>query len=92
MQRFNDWARDPDTAAPAPLATVAVKNHGTDTLTTTYSDDGVTPKANPFSAAADTGIFAFYAANGRYDVTVTPAPGEGEAYSIPDVLLNDPED
>lgn len=92
MQRFNDWARDTASGVPAPLATVTVKDHGTDTLSTTYSDDGVTPKANPFAAAADTGIFAFYAANGRYDVTVTPEEGDGDAYSIPDVLLYDPAD
>lgn len=90
MERYNDWARDPETAAPAPLATITVKNHGTDTLTTTYSDNGVTPKANPFSAADVTGIFSFYAANGRYDLTVTPAPGDGDPYSVPDVILYDP--
>lgn len=93
MQRFNDWARDPDTAAPAPLATVAVRLAGTDTLAPLFSDnaESPTPKVNPFTAATDTGIFAFYAANGRYDITVTPAPGEGDAYSLPDTLLFDPD-
>lgn len=36
---------------------------------TIYSDDGVTPKANPITTAAD-GSFDFYAANGHYKLTV----------------------
>ncbi len=50
-----------------PLATITVYNTGTLTLSTIYSDDGITPKANPFTADAN-GYFFFYAANGVYDV------------------------
>lgn len=32
-----------------------------------YSDNALTPKANPFTASSD-GLWFFYAANGRYDV------------------------
>lgn len=92
MERRNDWARDTVTAVPAGAATISVKDHGTDTLSTLYSDDGVTPKANPFTAAAETGIYSWYAANGRYDETVTPAAGDGDAYTNSDILLYDPED
>jgi hypothetical protein len=92
MEKYNDWARDIVTAVPAGLATVSVKVHGTDTLATLYGDTGVTPRANPFTAAADTGIFGWYAANGRYDMTVTPAAGDGDAYTVSDILLYDPED
>lgn len=92
MERRNAWARNVDTGAPASQATVTVANRGTDTLSTLYSDDGVTPKANPFTAAADTGIYSWYAANGRYDETVTPASGGGDEYTNADILLYDPED
>jgi hypothetical protein len=58
--------------------TVTVYDAGTTDLSTIYSDDGVTPLANPFTAAASptgdlpagtpSGVWFFYAANGRYDV------------------------
>jgi hypothetical protein len=50
--------------------------------------------ANP-TTAADDGYYAFYAANGRYDVTVDPVEQVGVAtptYSLGDILLYDPED
>lgn len=50
-----------------PAATVTVYLAGTSTLATIYSDNGVTPKANPFTADAQ-GRFNFYAANGFYDI------------------------
>lgn len=92
MERRGDWARNVDTGVPAGSSTVSVKDFGTDTLATLYSDNGVTPKANPFTAAADTGIYGWYAANGRYDETVTPESGDGDAYTNTDLLLYDPED
>ena len=51
-----------------PSCTVTVYNSGTLTLSTIYSDNVGTPKANPFTAAS-TGIWFFYASDGRYDVT-----------------------
>lgn len=92
MEKRSDWARNVETGVPAPEATVAVYLHGTNTLATLYSDDGVTPMANPLTAAVDTGVYGYYAANGRYDETVTPASGDGDAYSVTDILLYDPED
>jgi hypothetical protein len=43
---------------------------GTLGAATLYSDNGVTPLANPFLSSA-TGRIDFYAANGRYDVVVS---------------------
>jgi hypothetical protein len=43
---------------------------GTATLATLYSDNGVTPLANPFLSTS-TGQVSFYAANGLYDLVVT---------------------
>jgi hypothetical protein len=47
--------------------TVTVYDTGTLNLATIYSDEGVTPKANPFTASV-TGYWFFYAADGDYDV------------------------
>jgi hypothetical protein len=46
--------------------TVEVRNHVGGALAGIFSDDGVTPKANPFVEASSE--FLFYAANGRYDI------------------------
>lgn len=94
MEKFQAFSRILSTGAPAPLATVTVKDHGTDTNSTLYSDDGVTLKSNPTTADA-TGYFSFYAANGRYDVTVDPVEQVDVAtptYTLADILLYDPED
>lgn len=100
MEHFQTFARHLTTGAPLGpngTASVRVKTAGTDTDATLYSDDGVTPKANPFSASA-VGLVSFYAANGRYDVTVTPSAADlaavpaAAAYTLADVLLDDPAD
>lgn len=51
-------------------ATCTVYVSGTTTLATLYSDNGVTPLANPFLSTS-TGQVSFYAANGLYDLVVT---------------------
>lgn len=50
-------------------ATVTVKNAGTSTVSTLYSDNGVTVKSNPFLTNALDGSYSFYASNGVYDIT-----------------------
>ena len=50
-----------------PSCTITVYDAGTVNLSTIYSDNSSTSKANPFTAAAD-GTWFFYVANGRYDV------------------------
>lgn len=69
-----------------PAATVTVFNQGTLNLSAIFSDNGITPKANPFTAAAD-GSWFFYAANARYDIQLAAT---GLARTISDVLLDDP--
>jgi len=68
-------------------ATVSVFDSGTVNLSTIFSDNSSTPKANPFTADT-TGYWFFYAANGRYDVTFSggsvPSP-----FSLNDYLLFD---
>lgn len=49
-------------------ATVTVYDTGTLTLSTIYSDDNLTPKANPFTASSTTGYWFFYVADQVYDI------------------------
>lgn len=73
-----------------PLCMVTVNIHGGG-LATIYSDNSSTPLANPFIASS-TGYWDFYAANGRYDVTLSDNSGSGPAAPvlISDILLDDP--
>ena len=96
MERFTTFARNLLSGAPLGplgLATVTVRVAGTDDLATIYSADGASPLANPFQAGS-LGQVGFYAANGRYDVTITPHANDttAEAYTLPDCLLYDPAD
>lgn len=52
---------------------VAVKVEGSGSLATVYSDNGVTPKSNPFNTDSY-GEFEFYAPNGRYYLEIAGAP------------------
>ena len=52
-----------------PYATCTVYEAGTLVKATLYSDDGVTPLTNPFTASSTAQVL-FYAANGRYDLKV----------------------
>ncbi len=73
-----------------PLCKVTVNVHGSG-LATIFADNALTPLANPFTASA-TGYWDFYAANGRYDVTLSDNLGSGPASPIliSDLILNDP--
>jgi hypothetical protein len=70
-----------------PSCTVTVYNSGTLTLSTIYSDNVGTPKANPFTASAG-GIWFFYAANGRFDVAFSGG-GITTPFTLGDFLLAD---
>ena len=50
-----------------PAATVTIYDAGTTDISTIYSDNSGSAKANPFTSASDGGWF-FYANDGRYDV------------------------
>jgi hypothetical protein len=70
-------------------ATVTVTLAGTATVATLYSTNAGAAKANPFQSTT-TGLIEFYAADGRYDITVSKA-----GYTtvvISDVLFEDPTD
>jgi len=54
-----------------PGCTVTVYAVGTLTLATIYSDSSATPLANPFTANSVTGMWFFYAADGRYDIQLS---------------------
>ena len=67
-----------------PNVTVTINENPGGGLAAIFSDDGVTPKANPFVNDSD-GEFNFYAANGRYDINLTGPLTE----SIVDIRLLD---
>src|SRR5271154_2522372 len=48
-----------------PGCLVTVRIHGTTSSATIFSDSGVTPLANPFTASTTTGNFLFYTATGQ---------------------------
>lgn len=91
MERFFGYTRILSTGAPAPGATVEVRETGTATLATIYADNLTPPtaKANPFSADGN-GFFFFYArANARYDIQISgggiPSPYTWSDLSFVDV-------
>lgn len=69
-----------------PRCTVQVFVHGGG-LATIFSDNVGTPLTNPFTAQTD-GQWIFYAANGRYDVTMSGA-GFPQPVTYSDILLCD---
>lgn len=89
MQKYQNSIQDLKGNAVAG-ASIAVYIFGTASLATIYSDNGVTviPPGELLSDAE--GEFAFYAANGRYNVQVV-ATGLASQTTY-DVLLFDPED
>jgi len=88
MQRYTDYVTNQN-GAPVVGASILVLETGTQTPATLYSDDGVTPTANPLTTTA-LGRFFFYAADGRYDLKISGA-GAPTQY-VYDVLLEDPLD
>ena len=57
-------------SVPVNSASVTVSNYPGGTLATLYSDNGVTTKANPVTTDS-LGNFSFYAADGRYSLTIS---------------------
>lgn len=73
-----------------PGATVSVFNQGTLVLSTIFSDQGITPKSNPFTSDSITGLGFFLAANGHYDLQFS---GTGfSTFTLADIILDDPGD
>jgi len=65
---------------------VTVYNTGTQVKPTIYSDNGITPQANPFNTDAY-GRWSFYIANGRYDIEFSGAMVS--TYLMVDVLIEE---
>lgn len=87
MQKLSDAVLSSANGNPIPGATVTVKK--TDgTAATIYSDDGVTALGSNVVTAGDDGEYSFYAANGRYDLTIAGTGFTAETKA--DVSLFDP--
>lgn len=86
MERAFGFSFNVLTGAPAPSATITVRNAGTLVISTIFSDNGVTPLANPFTSDATTAYWRFYAASSlNYDVTIS---GAGiTSYTLGDISL-----
>jgi len=92
MQKFTDIvlaASGGGTASPLGNATVTVTQAIGGATAAIYSDNGVTPLANPFTAD-NTGRVSFYAADGRYTITV--AKTGFTTVTIADIILEDSQD
>lgn len=85
MQKYIDTVLGSDGSALAG-ASVTIYNTGTLVKPTIYSDNGVTPAANPLTTDVR-GMFAFYAADGRYDVKVEKS-GFG-SFTVTDIAIDE---
>lgn len=86
MQKFRDVVLDRHGNAVLS-ATITVTNNADGSSATIYSDNGVTALGNPFTASSVDGAYEFYAAYGRYNVTITKVGMD--AITIPDIRLVD---
>jgi hypothetical protein len=88
MEKYQDIVIDNDGNAILG-ATITVTDSGGG-VSTIYSDDGITEKANPFTASSVDGAYSFYAANGRYDITITKTGFITE--QLTDIVFYDEDD
>jgi hypothetical protein len=89
MQKYSDLVLNARNGTPLRAASVTVKTYPGGALATIYSDNGVTPAANPLTSDAN-GRYAFYAADGRYTLEI--AASGFDMQTISDVQLEDPSD
>jgi hypothetical protein len=88
MQKYQD-AVFRSTGGVVVGASVLVQTFPAGATATIYSDNGVTISANPLTTDAN-GSFAFYAADGRYQLQIS---GSGiTARTVSDVIIEDPQD
>jgi hypothetical protein len=88
-KRFG-YCQAQNTGARSTGCTVTVYQTGTLTLATIYADNIGTPLANPFTANATSGLWAYYADNGRYDVQFSGGnPTISPSYTLSDYLFLD---
>lgn len=86
MQKFQDVVATLN-GQVAPGVSVLVQTYPSLATATIYSDNGITQAANPLTTDS-LGSFAFYAADGRYALSLS-GPGI-QSRTINDVLLVDP--
>lgn len=87
MEKRFGYGQIQSTGARVTGATVTVYLNGTLTLAQIFADNLATPLSNPFTADAVTGLWQFYAANGRYDVQLAGgSPTISPAYTLSDYL------
>jgi len=87
MQQFFDVVQTRSGAAIADVRVTVYNSSGG--AATLYSDNGVTPKANPVTTNAD-GEYFFYAANGTYSAAFSSSAYISETRT--GILLYDPAD
>lgn len=85
MQKYFDTVLGSD-GSPLVAAQVTVYLTGTTTKATIYSDNGITQASNPLTSDSR-GMFAFYAADGRYDIKAEKS-GFG-SLTMSDVQVNE---
>jgi hypothetical protein len=85
MQKYVNAVADL-TGAPVANASVQVNTYPASVAATIYSDNGVTPAANPLTTDT-TGAFAFYAADGRYQLVISGS--NIQTATLNDILLVD---
>lgn len=90
MQKYEDNLAANSSGGLRPLsgASVVVTDRNNGLPASLYSDDGITPLAQPLTTNND-GYFSFYAADGKYVLTFT---GPRFATFTREVVLEDPED
>lgn len=86
MQRYSDNFIDSN-GRPVKGAAVMVRTYPGNVPATLYSDNGVTTTPNPLTTDA-LGLFSFYAADGRYSLTITS--DKTEPVTRTDFQLEDP--
>lgn len=72
--------------APVAGASVQVNNYPSGTPAAIYSDNGLTLAANPLTTDTN-GAFAFYAADGRYQLAISGTNIQNQ--TVNDILLVD---
>lgn len=84
MQKYQNNVTN-NFGVPIQGASVLVTTYPAGATATIYSDNGVTPQANPMSTN-NLGFFAFYAADGHYSLQIT---GAGiSPLNVTDILLS----
>ena len=86
MQKYSNNVQD--TTGKAVVGAAITVNLPSGSLATIYSDNGITQTTNPIYSSL-TGSFAFYAADGRYNIVITYG---NNTVTLNDVIIEDSQD